>query len=102
MALSRKPTPLPEQEIEKLINQGGAVPVKQERTQPKPQATRTEAKRPGRKKKAPASAKIIPTQLRLEEDLLKRIDLVIEKRRVKASRHSWFLEAIFEKLEKEE
>ena len=40
-------------------------------------------------------------QLRLEADLINQIDQYRNKRTVPPSRHSWILEAIYEKLQKE-
>jgi len=44
---------------------------------------------------------IIRVQLRIEKEKLEQIDDVINQRKVKISRHLWFLEAIEEKLERE-
>jgi hypothetical protein len=41
-------------------------------------------------------------QLRLSSELITRIDTVLGTRRVPPSRHHWILEAIHEKLEREE
>ena len=41
-------------------------------------------------------------QLRLSPQLIARIDTVLGARRVPPSRHHWILEAIHEKLEREE
>jgi hypothetical protein len=41
-------------------------------------------------------------QLRLSPELIARIDTVLGTRRVPPSRHHWILEAIHEKLEREE
>jgi hypothetical protein len=41
-------------------------------------------------------------QLRLASELIARIDTVLGTRRVPPSRHHWILEAIHEKLEREE
>jgi hypothetical protein len=41
-------------------------------------------------------------QLRLLPSLITRIDRVLKKRTVAPSRHDWFLEAILEKLERDE
>lgn len=40
-------------------------------------------------------------QLRLESDLINQIDEIREKRTIPPSRHTWILEAIYEKLQKE-
>lgn len=41
-------------------------------------------------------------QLRLAPELIVRIDTMLRSRRVPPSRHHWILEAIHEKLEREE
>ncbi len=41
-------------------------------------------------------------QLRLAKGKLRQIDEVLKRRKVKVSRHVWLLEAIEEKLEREE
>lgn len=41
-------------------------------------------------------------QLRLEPTLLTSIDAVLYQRKVKIPRHTWILEALYEKLEREE
>ena len=88
MALSRKPqrTSLPDDQIEALINKGGEVPSEKKQTT-KPAVEKAE--------------RIVPTQLRLPQSKLDEIDAVSRKRKVKVSRHSWFLEAIEEKLERD-
>ena len=40
-------------------------------------------------------------QLRLEADLIEKIDSARKNKSVPPSRHTWILEAIFEKLQKE-
>jgi hypothetical protein len=42
-----------------------------------------------------------PILLRLPPDLLSRIDLTVKHRRIRTPRHTWILEAIVEKLERE-
>jgi len=41
-------------------------------------------------------------QLRLDRELLSSIDAVLHQRKVKTPRHTWMLEALYEKLEREE
>jgi hypothetical protein len=109
MALSRKPptqsSVLSENQIDELINKGGGLPDKPLTTIVNQTARKeTKAAKPpekrGRKKKAVEEPKI-PTQLRLSQEMLDEIDQLLNQRRLKTSRHSWFLEAIFEKIEKE-
>lgn len=45
---------------------------------------------------------IVVFNLRLINNLVARIDTLKNKRSIKPSRHSWILEAIYEKLEREE
>ena len=92
MTITRKPrapsTPpveaiLPETEIQALIGKGGSVARVEERTaadDPKPQLV----------------------QLRLERRLVERIDAVLATRQIKIPRHTWLLEAVHEKLAREE
>jgi len=90
--ISKKPKKtgvLTEKDIDALINEGGDVPAKE----------KPKAKKPVKKAKKPA--KKIPVQLRLSQDLLDVIDGIIDDRVVKVSSHAWFLEAIAEKIEKE-
>lgn len=78
MAISRKPkkeTEVSEAAIKAVIEKGGSVA--QEKTET------------GKKN----------LQLRLDEELIKKIDEDRKKRAVPPSRHSWILEAIFEKLD---
>ncbi|MBJ3778753.1 hypothetical protein [Acuticoccus mangrovi] len=88
MAIARKPTArivppssASEREIEALIRKGGSVAV-------------TPAARP----KAAGTAKVI---LRLPDEMLARVDALVEARSPKIPRHTWLLEAILEKLERE-
>ena len=39
--------------------------------------------------------------IRLPEDMLAEVDGLLKQRRVKASRNTWFLEAIVEKIQRE-
>lgn len=85
MAITRKPQQLeavPDNvNVEDLINRGGSVA----RAAPEP------------KPKRRASY----VQLRLQPELLLRIDAAIAGRAVPVPRHTWLLEAIAEKLERE-
>lgn len=83
MAISRKPkieNPVTSSEaaIKAIIEKGGSVAKEKNDT--------------GRKN----------LQLRLESDLIEQIDEVREKRTVPPSRHTWILEAIHEKLQKDD
>lgn len=88
MAITRKPKPSALSEgmsaidVEALINKGGSV-AHAETTEP------------------PLSAKPVPVVLRLPSDVLTRVDQVVEARRVRVPRHTWLMEAVIEKLERE-
>jgi len=49
----------------------------------------------------PATSKPAPVVLRLPPDVLTRIDQAVEARLVKVPRHTWLMEAVIEKLERE-
>jgi hypothetical protein len=88
MAISRRPKPTlvttaPAVDVDALINKGGSV-------------ARSEAE------PAPSSvSKPAPVVLRMPPDVLARIDQAVEARRVKVPRHTWLMEAVIEKLERE-
>ena len=94
MALTRKPSTPPstsvlkEADIDALINRGGEVPSS------KTTATAIPAK-------IEDPDRIIPTQLRLTKGKLDEIDKQVKRSKIKISRHSWLLQAIEEKLERE-
>jgi hypothetical protein len=78
----QQPTPtakIDERRIHELIEKGGTV------------AKQTEATEDYKRH-----------QLRLQPSITERIDTLITKRMVKPSRHDWFLEAILEKLARDE
>ncbi len=80
MAISRKPNPakVSEEKIQSVINQGGSVATTNE-----PEISESEKKN---------------LQLRLDAELIKRIDESRKKRAIPPPRHTWLLEAIHEKL----
>jgi len=43
----------------------------------------------------------VPVILRVPEDILEKVDASVQARRIKTPRHTWLLEAILEKLERE-
>jgi len=43
----------------------------------------------------------VPVILRVPEDILQRVDASVQTRRLKTPRHTWLLEAVLEKLERE-
>lgn len=80
MAISSKPKGK-QVDVDALINKGGSVPVKEAE-----QDTST----------------LIRLQLRLAPEMLTRIDNARNRWGAKPSRHFWILEAIAEKLKREE
>lgn len=86
MAISRKPkqssgAATKRVDVDALINKGGSV------------SGRNGAQ--GKEKDA------VPVILRVPEDILERVDSSVQARRIKTPRHTWLLEAILEKLERE-
>ena len=83
MAITRKPkaVPAPGANVDALINKGGSVT----------QLAAGDG----------AEEKQIYVQLRLSKDLVDRIDGALASRTIKTPRHTWFLEAIHEKLKRE-
>ncbi len=80
MAISKKPSSkgtASEAQIQAIIEKGGSVADVQQDV--------------GKKN----------LQLRLEADLIEKIDVARKNKAVPPSRHTWILEAIFEKLQKE-
>lgn len=76
MAIARKPVKT-EKEIKQLIHKGGSVPATE------------------------ANKELMRLQLRLPAEVVEQIDTLLAIRLVKPSRHTWFLEAIYEKMERE-
>jgi hypothetical protein len=86
MTVIRRPKPAPVAtaatvDVDALISKGGSVA------------------RAGAEPAAPA--KTASVVLRLPPDVLTRIDRAVEARRVKVPRHTWLMEAVIEKLERE-
>ena len=84
MAIAKKPKvhPVPaadESKIQALINKGGSVAIREEE-----------------------ASGLCRLQLRLDAGLISRVDAVRRNRLVAPSRHAWLLEAIHEKLRREE
>ena len=88
MTITKKPrasetTPvIPEANIQALIEKGGSVARKEE------------------EKKNLDKPQLI--QIRIDRDFLNRIDAALHQRKVKIPRHTWILEALYEKFEREE
>lgn len=73
---------IPETDIQALIQKGGSV-----------------AQKGGGENSPDNKPQLI--QLRLDRDFLTRIDSILHQRKVKIPRHTWILEALYEKLERE-
>jgi hypothetical protein len=86
MAISRKPKPSSSVatktvDVDALIHKGGSIA----------------GNNGGQGKEKDA----VPVILRVPEDILKRIDGSVQARLIKTPRHTWLLEAVLEKLERE-
>ena len=84
MAISRKPkqssnAAAKHVDVDALINKGGSVA----------------GKNGGQEKDT------VPVILRVPEDILQKVDASVQARRIKTPRHTWLLEAVLEKLERE-
>jgi hypothetical protein len=53
-------------------------------------------------KEADAGGKTTSVILRIPGDVMNRIDEAVRGRRIKTPRHTWFLEAVMEKLDRED
>ena len=86
MAIASKPqaSPAHERRIEEVINKGGNVAAEH-------------AAKDARVSRA-TRAQVV---LRIPAELLERLDTAVAARPVPIARHSWMLEAIFEKIERE-
>lgn len=88
MAITRKPAkpvePAPV-DVEALIRKGGSVAGEGD--------AGGKAARPGK------AASVI---LRVPADVMERVDRAVQARRIKTPRHTWLLEAIMEKLDREQ
>lgn len=82
MAIARRPQPsekqTKEQNINALISKGGSV-------------AESNDKESGDK----------PILIRIPAEVLKKIDEIVSAKKIKTPRHTWLLEAIFEKLERD-
>jgi hypothetical protein len=84
MAITRKPkrssgAATKQVDVDALINKGGSVA----------------GKNGGQEKNA------VPVILRVPGDILQKVDASVQARRIKTPRHTWLLEAVLEKLERE-
>lgn len=85
MSIAKKPktTSQSEAEVQALIEKGGSSAQKN-------------------KKNKKQQKDVVPISLRLPREFSERIETVLEKRALKIPRHTWLLEAVIEKLEREE
>jgi len=82
MAITKKPKPSQNMDVDALINKGGSVAGQ-------PMAS------------IELSDKPVPVVLRLPPETASRIERVVKARAVRIPRHTWLLEAVMEKLERE-
>ncbi len=85
MAVTRKPAkkPAPQAvDVEALILKGGSVA--------------------GEAEVAGQTGKAASVVLRIPADVMERVDRAVQARRIKTPRHTWLLEAIMEKLDREQ
>ena len=85
MAVTRKPAkkPAPQAvDVEALILKGGSVA--------------------GEAEAAGKTGKAASVVLRIPADVMERVDRAVQARRIKTPRHTWLLEAIMEKLDREQ
>lgn len=87
MAISRKPKQSSSTEgkgidVDALIRKGGSIAEKNN----------------GQERQEKSA---VPVILRVPEDILEKVDASVQSRRIKTPRHTWLLEAVLEKLERE-
>jgi hypothetical protein len=82
MAIARKPVRSGPQaggvDVEALINKGGSAPTRE-----------------------PSKAETTPVVLRLPTELLEQVDSLLKARPVRIPRHTWILEAVYQKMKQE-
>ena len=85
MPISRKPKHAPSDvDVDALINRGGTVAVAAPSDSELPSARAT-----------------VAVNLRIPSPIIERVDRVLETLPLKKPRHAWLLEAVLEKLERE-
>ena len=88
MAISRKPTRPASRggavDVEALISKGGSAPSRE-----------------SERSDAPDSAATAPIVLRLPTALLAQVDSILKARPVRIPRHTWLVEAVYEKIRRE-
>jgi len=86
MPISRKPKQASSRvDVEALISRGGSVAVAE------PEENQSSLSRP-----------IATVNLRIPAPIIERLDRVLETLPLKKPRHAWLLEAVLEKLERED
>jgi hypothetical protein len=89
MPITRKPRRAPDGvDVEALIGKGGTVP------------TAPAAKTSG-SPRASDDLETVAVILRLPKDVLADVDRAVKARRVRTPRHTWLLEAVLDKLDRE-
>jgi hypothetical protein len=86
MAIARKPkqkSETPQVDVDALINKGGSIAKPNEPTSPNDINTEKQV------------------ALRIPATMLNHIDNILKQRAIRTPRHTWILEAIAEKLERE-
>ena len=78
-----------------------AIAKKPKKTQPSEKAIDAFIDKGGNAASKKKERAIVPVQLRMPSEMLDEVDAVIESRPYKQSRHTWLLEAVFEKIERE-
>ena len=84
MAISQKPKATPKEatvDVDELINKGGSV---------------ASAAPAVKARKNPSAV-----NLHVPDNLIERVDTAVKSRTLKTPRHTWLLEAVLEKLQKE-
>lgn len=81
MTVRRPPNQVTDKKLEEFISQGGSTAAK-----PAQNGDRTDA----------------TVNLRIPVDVLTQVDEAVKQRRLPTPRHRWLLEAIFEKLDREQ
>lgn len=87
MTIARKPMRSGPQggvvDVEALINKGGSAPVRENES------------------KAPTAGTTAAIVLRLPTGILEQVDSLLKARPVRIPRHTWIIEAIYEKIQRE-
>jgi hypothetical protein len=89
MAITRKPLRSGSEggavDVDALINKGGSAPLRD----------------PAAKEANNREGGTVPIVLRLPTELLEQVDSLLRARPVRLPRHTWILEAVYEKMKRE-